>query len=322
MIRRLPLLLVLGLAAGAAARDRAETEILVLEALARQDWAEAQTLWQPLAEAGEPEAEYQLGLLFATAPTPYRSRAGARAFLSRAADRGHREANYRLGLLLAGEDPPEEAEALARFKTAAAGGHVLAASEVARREGKSPSFRFALPDPNAPRPPDSWSPQVVTRAPEPGPPPGPSRPEAVVLSFPIPPPRPPTPAVTVDPDALAEAAPTVKPAPPPPQIDRPRAPKPTPATAALPPALAQAAVTPPGALRIRLAVLREPSSLAPFEREFRRKTNGWRDGLTLTPETDPQGWTRLYLGHPLSAAEAHSLCRALQERRVDCVVVR
>ncbi len=309
MIRRLPLLLALGLAAGAAARDSAETQILVLEALARQDWAEAQTLWQPLAEAGNPEAEYQLGLLFATAPAPYRSRAGARDYLTRAADRGHREASYRLGLLLAGEAPPEEAEALTRFKSAAAAGHVLAASEVARRDGKSPSFRFALPDPAAPRPPDQWTPQVVTRTPDPGPTPSPARPDPVVLSFPMPSPKAPAPVVTVNPDALMTEAPApTKPAPPPLLAI---------ASPPLPPA-----VTPLGTARIRVAALRDPVSLPPFERDFYRKTDGWRGALSLVTELGADGWTRVYLGPARPATEAQTLCRALKDRQVDCVVVK
>lgn len=324
MIRLLPALLVLGVLTGAQARDVAETQVQVLEALARQDWAEAQSLWQPLADAREPEAEYQLGLLLATAPAPYRNRAGARDFLTRAADHGHREASYRLGLLLAGNDPAEEAEALSRFKTAAAGGHVLAASEVARREGKSPSFRFALPDPNAPRPPDNWAPQVVTRAPDPVP----GRPDAVVRTFPMPAPKPPAPAVTVDHTALTDPTPPGRKPPPPPIPETPvvaakpppRPPEPPP----VPPPPAPSAVKPApvGDSRIRVAALRDASSLKPFERDFFRKTADWRDGLSLTHDTGADGWTRVYLGKLLPASEAQSLCRALKERQVDCVAVR
>lgn len=338
MIRLLPALLALGLTTGALARDVAETQVQVLEALARQDWAEAQSLWLPLADAGEPEAEYQLGLLFATAPDPYRNRAGARDFLTRAADHGHREANYRLGLLLMGTGPAEEAEALTRFKTAASAGHVLAASEVARRDGKSPSFRFALPDPNAPRPPDSWAPQVVTRAPDPVPPPTPGRPDAVVRTFPMPAPKPPAPAVTVDHTALVEAAPppvrkpAAPPTPPPPEapVAAVKAPEPSPRPVAKPPEPKPAPEPVPvaakpaaaGDSRIRVAALRDASSLKPFERDFFRKTADWRDGLSLTQEVGADGWTRVYLGRLLPATEAQSLCRALKERQVDCVVVR
>jgi hypothetical protein len=296
------LLLALGLASGAAlANDAPEMQIQVLEALARQDWAEAQSLWQPLAEAEDAEAQYQLGLLFAAAPDPYRNRAASRDWLARAADRGHLEAQFRLGLLLAGDVPPDDAGALARFKTAAAAGHVLAAAEVARREGKSPNLRFTLPDPAAPRPPDSWSPAVITRAPDlPIPPPVPGRPDAGVRLYPMPPAKPPTLTVTVDASAVARA--------------------PLPSSALPAPAMLQK--PDPGTARLRLAALRDPSSLKPFERDFHRKTEGWRDGLRLAPEVGADGWTRVYLAATLSAADAQSLCRALKERQVECVVVR
>lgn len=321
------LLLALGIASGAAlANDGPETQIQVLEALARQDWAGAQTLWQPHAEAGDSEAQYQLGLLFATAPDPYRNRAAARDWLTRAGDSGHREAQFRLGMLLAGDTPPDEPGALARFKTAAAAGHALAISEVARREGKSPSFRFALPDPAAARPPDSWSPSVITRAPDlatlPTPPPVPGRPDAVVRLYPMPPAKPPAPAVTVDASALGGSEPPQAVALQPPEpVKRPPPPEPKPVLAKAP-APKPAAIQPAGPARLRLAALRDPSSLKPFERDFHRKTEGWRDGLSLAPEVGADGWTRVYLAQSLTAADAQSLCHALKDRQVDCVVVR
>ncbi len=300
------LLLALGVVSGAAlANEVPETHIQVLDALARQDWAGAQSLWQPLAEAGDIEAQYQLGLLFAAAPTPDRNRAASRDWLARAGDRGHREAQFRLGLLLAGDVPPDEAGALARFKAAASAGHILAAAEVTRREGKSPSLRLKLPDPTAPRLPDSWSPAIITRAPEPlAPPPVPGRPDAVVRLYPMPPPKPPAPAVTVDASALARE-PLAPPALPAPAVLQ--KPDPGPGTAHL---------------RLRLAALRDPSSLKPFERDFHRKTEGWREGLRLAPELGADGWTRVYLAQSLSPTDAQSLCRALKERQVACVVVR
>lgn len=326
-------LLVLGLLSGAAlATDAPETQIQVLEALARQDWAGAQTLWQAHAEAGDSEAQYQLGLLFATAPEPYRNRAAARDWLTRAADAGHREAQFRLGMLLASDTPPDEPEALQRFRTAANAGHALAISEVARREGKSPTFRFALPDPAAARPPDSWSPSVITRAPDlPAPPPVPGRPDAVVRLYPMPPAKPPAPAVTVDASALGSAEPpkavTIQPPKPviaaPEPVKRPPSPEPKPVFAQAPePKAAATKAADPGSARLRLAALRDPSSLKPFERDFHRRTEGWRDGLSLAHEVSADGWTRVYLAQSLSAADAQSLCRALKDRQVDCVVVK
>lgn len=304
-------LLALGIASGAAlANDAPETQIQVLEALARQDWAGAQTLWQLRAEAGDAEAQYQLGLLFAAAPDPYRSRAASRDWLTRSADGGHREAQFRLGLLLAGDVPPDDAGALARFKAAAFAGHVLASAEVARRDGKSPSFRFALPDPAAPRPPDSWSPSIITRTPDLPAPPVSGRPDAVVRLYPMPPAKPPAPAVTVDASALA-SAPLIPPT-------LPKTAQPTPVLAKPP----ELKVADPGTARLRLAALRDASNLKPFERDFQRRTEGWRDGLRLAPEVGADGWTRVYLAQSLSATQAQSLCRALKERQVDCVVVR
>ncbi|WP_395830716.1 hypothetical protein [Elstera sp.] len=319
------LLLALGLISGAArANDVPETQIQVLEALARQDWAGAQTLWQPRAEAGDSEAQYQLGLLFAAAPDPYRNRAASRDWLTRAADQSHREAQFRLGMLLAGDTPPDEPGALARFKAAAAAGHALAISEVARREGKSPSFRFALPDPAAARAPDSWSPSVITRAPDlPTPPPVPGRPDAVVRLYPMPPPKPPAPAVTVDASALGGVEPpkAVLTAPETPKRPPPPEPKPVLAQASAPKPAATKPADPSPA-RLRLAALRDPSSVKPFERDFHRRTDGWRDGLSLAHEVSADGWTRVYLAQSLSAADAQSLCRALKDRQVDCVVVK
>jgi TPR repeat protein len=327
------LLLALGLISGAArANDVPETQIQVLEALARQDWAGAQTLWQPRAEAGDSEAQYQLGLLFATAPDPYRNRAASRDWLTRAADQSHREAQFRLGMLLAGDTPPDEPGALARFKAAAAAGHALAISEVARREGKSPSFRFALPDPAAARPPDSWSPSVITRAPDlPTPPPVPGRPDAVVRLYPMPPPKPPAPAVTVDASALGGPEPpktaTIQPPKPviaaPEPVKRPPLPEAKPVIAQAPaPKLAATKPADPSPARLRLAALRDPSSVKPFERDFHRRIAGWRDGLSLAHEVSADGWTRVYLAQSLSAADAQNLCHALKDRQVDCVVVK
>jgi hypothetical protein len=147
----------------------------------------------------------------------------------------------------------------------------------------------------------------------------------------MPPPKPPAPAVTVDESALGGAEPskaaTIQP--PKPAIaaqeplKRPPPPEPKPVLAqASAPKPAATKPADPGAARLRLAALRDPSSVKPFERDFHRRTDGWRDGLSLAHEVSADGWTRVYLAQSLSAADAQSLCRALKDRQVDCVVVK
>lgn len=83
------------------------------EALARRDWAGALRQLQPLAQAGQAQAQLQLGLLHYHGQGVAEDNAAARTWFDRAARQGLAEAQFRLGTMYAfghaaapeGEDP-------------------------------------------------------------------------------------------------------------------------------------------------------------------------------------------------------------------------
>lgn len=87
-------LVVLGLAVASVRADPVEEG---LEANRRGDFAEAYCLWRPLAEAGDAQAQYLIGWLYANGQGLRVSRRTAARWWRLAAEQGHAEARYALG---------------------------------------------------------------------------------------------------------------------------------------------------------------------------------------------------------------------------------
>jgi len=88
-------LLVFGASATAAQTVRAG-----IEAWQRADYAAAVTIWRPLAEAGDADAQFNLGQAYRLGRGVAINLAVSKAWFERAADKGHVDAQTTLGLLL------------------------------------------------------------------------------------------------------------------------------------------------------------------------------------------------------------------------------
>ena len=68
-----------------------------LDAYHRQDYAKAESLWRPLADKGDAEAQYRLGTLYAEGRGVERNDSTAMTWFLRAAEQGNAMAQYNAG---------------------------------------------------------------------------------------------------------------------------------------------------------------------------------------------------------------------------------
>lgn len=83
-----------------AAALQAQTVRAGIEAWKRADYAAAVTIWRPLAEAGDADAQFNLGQSYRLGRGVAINLAGAKTWFERAADKGHVDAQTTLGLML------------------------------------------------------------------------------------------------------------------------------------------------------------------------------------------------------------------------------
>lgn len=86
----------------------------------REQWAAAVTMWRPFAEAGDPDAMFNMGQALKLGRGVARDEEKARDWFRRAAEKGHRPAQANLGILLF--QLQEKPEALRWLKEAADAG--------------------------------------------------------------------------------------------------------------------------------------------------------------------------------------------------------
>ena len=170
------------------------------------DFAGARHEWQPLAEAGDAEAQVRLGTLHVAGAGTPQDFAEAAAWFRRAAEQGHAEAQFNLGLLYENGQgvPRSDAEALRWYTQALRGGHDPAFARMADILSR---MRFGPLLPAAPAAPAAQ----VRPQPQPGPvaatiadPPAAAAPPVLEE------PPPPVPVPRVDRETLAPA-PSVQP---------------------------------------------------------------------------------------------------------------
>lgn len=100
----------------------------------RGDYAAAEKILLPMAEAGNPYAQYRLGLVYAEATGQMRSTAEAAKWFESAALQGQPFAQYKLGLLYVKGDGVPKDFVLAYMWFSISAGHMLSsASEAARQ---------------------------------------------------------------------------------------------------------------------------------------------------------------------------------------------
>ncbi|MEM7172818.1 MAG: tetratricopeptide repeat protein [Pseudomonadota bacterium] len=115
-------------------------------AYAAGDYETAYELFLDLAEAGDPEAQFDLGVLYLRGDGVEQDAATGAAWLQKAADQGFANAQMNLGLMYQKGDgvPQDDAQAARLFEAAAAQGHAQAQNALgilfARGQG-------VLPDP-------------------------------------------------------------------------------------------------------------------------------------------------------------------------------
>ena len=106
--------------------------VLLATLLDPPDLGEARRWWTAAAEAGHIDAQTNLGILLATKLDPP-DLGEARRWLTAAAEAGHTDAQCNLGVLLATVlDPPDLVEARRWYTTAAEAGHTDAAEALSR----------------------------------------------------------------------------------------------------------------------------------------------------------------------------------------------
>lgn len=161
LLHRLALTLSLSLASaiavanGPALPPPATHDDGAVDAAARGDFATAERLWRPQADAGDAEAQYNLGVLALHGLGREASASAAANWFRLAAKQNYTSAQYNLGLLLLkGGDgvKQDQAAALALFVQAAAAGHPRA-REMARLLGRDDAVE-KRPARIAPRPVD------------------------------------------------------------------------------------------------------------------------------------------------------------------------
>ena len=87
-----------------------------LTAYREHDYAKALALWQPLADKGNPAAQYQIGTLYAEGNGVQQNDATAAQWFQRAADQGDAAAQYNLGVSFAqGLGVPKDVAAAAKW---------------------------------------------------------------------------------------------------------------------------------------------------------------------------------------------------------------
>lgn len=87
-----------------------------LTAYREHDYAKALALWQPLADKGNPAAQYQIGTLYAEGNGVQQNDATAAQWFQRAADQGDAAAQYNLGVSFAqGLGVPKDDAAAAKW---------------------------------------------------------------------------------------------------------------------------------------------------------------------------------------------------------------
>ena len=98
-MRTIVLICVLALTFGPT-RAIAQSVTAGIEAWRRNDYAAAVSIWRPLAEAGDPDAAFNLGQAYRLGRGVPINLSAAQTWLQRAADKNHVEAQGTLGLLL------------------------------------------------------------------------------------------------------------------------------------------------------------------------------------------------------------------------------
>ncbi len=110
-------LLAAALLIGAAAPLRAQSVKAGIDAWQRSDYSGAVTIWRPLAEKGDADAEFNLGQAYRLGRGVPLNIAAAKTWFERAAGQGHLDAETTLGLLLFQNG--DQAEGLKWLKKAA-----------------------------------------------------------------------------------------------------------------------------------------------------------------------------------------------------------
>jgi uncharacterized protein len=93
------LIAVIGLLGGAGAAN-AQSVKAGIEAWQRGDYASADAIWRPLAEAGDPDAAFNLGQAYRLGRGVPTNLGAAQSWFERAARKGHVDAEATLGLML------------------------------------------------------------------------------------------------------------------------------------------------------------------------------------------------------------------------------
>lgn len=103
-----------------------------LQAYQRGDYAGAIQEWRPIAEKGDANAQYNLGLMYARGQGLSRDYAEAAKWYRKAAEQGNTNAQYNLGVMYANGEgvPQDQSAALNWFKKAAEQGDTAAASSL------------------------------------------------------------------------------------------------------------------------------------------------------------------------------------------------
>ena len=99
-----------------------------LDAFNSTDYDTALTEWQPLADAGDAEGQYGLGMMYGDGFGVDMNDDKALSYYGLAADQGHADAQYKLGVMHQNGwgVPMNELEAATYFRAAAEQGHVAA----------------------------------------------------------------------------------------------------------------------------------------------------------------------------------------------------
>lgn len=97
-----------------------------LEAYNNEDYAAALNEWKPLADDGDEDAQYSLGIMYENGLGVKQNESEAATWYRKAAEKGHLDALNDLGLLYAkgAGVPKDHEEAVARFRKAAEKGHL------------------------------------------------------------------------------------------------------------------------------------------------------------------------------------------------------